>query len=64
MKKMWCLMVLILVLYGCGQQEVLEQLEDVYEVISLQPEVLLVDLPEEAAATVMGSGQNHATFGW
>ena len=62
MKKMWCLMGLILVLYGCGQQEVLEQLEDVYEVISLQPEVLLVDLPEEAAATVMGSGQNHAIY--
>lgn len=62
MKKMWSLFCLTLVLLGCGQQEVLEQIEDVYEVVAPQPGVLLVDFPEEAAATAMGSGQDHSIY--
>lgn len=62
MKKMWCLLWLSLLLLGCDRQEVLEQVEDVYEVMAPQQGVLMIALPEEAAATAMGSGQDHSIY--
>lgn len=62
MKKVWWMLWLILSLCGCGQQEVLEQVEDVYQVMASQPGLLMVALPEEAAATVMGSGQASSIY--
>ena len=60
-KSLLCLLPLVF-LWGCGQQEVFEQLEDVYAVMVPQPGVLSLELPEGAAMTAMGSGEDHAIY--
>lgn len=62
MKKCLLWLLPVLLLWGCGQQEVFEQVEDVYAVSAPQPEKLFVDLPAGAAMTAMGSGEDHAIY--
>lgn len=53
MKKLWILLVTALLLAGCGQQPVMETVEDVYRIpAAAKPQQILVDLPKEAAMPV------------
>lgn len=62
MKKCWLLFLAVVMISGCADQEVFEQVEDVYQVMAPQAAVLYVQLPEEAAVTAMGSGQENAIY--
>lgn len=58
---LWMLPALLLV-SGCAGQEVFEQVEDDYAVIAPAPQSVMVDLPQEAAVTAMGTDRNHAIY--
>lgn len=62
MKKCWLLFLVVLMLSGCGTQEVFEQVEDVYQVVAPQAGRLCVQIPEDAAVTAMGTAQDHAIY--
>lgn len=62
MKKCWFLLLAVLMLSGCGEQEVFEQVEDVYQVMAPRAAAVYVQLPEEAAVTAMGSGKENAIY--
>lgn len=56
MKKVSILLALLLLLTGCGGNEVFERVEDVYAPVEETPKKLALSLPKEAAvATVSGS---------
>ena len=62
MKKCILWLPLLLLLWGCGEQEVFEQVQDVYQVMALQPGILSVDIPADAVVTAMGSGQEDTIY--
>lgn len=56
MKKVSILLALLLLLTGCGGNEVFERVEDVYAPVAETPKKLALSLPKDAAvATVSGS---------
>ena len=56
MKKFCLIMVLALLLTGCGAQETMETVNDPMDVpVAAQEGKIMVNLPEDAAATVMES---------
>lgn len=57
MKKWWILAVLAILLTGCGKKETFETLSDVYVQPVSAPPVwqLVVDVPQDASVTVMGT---------
>lgn len=61
MRKLW-LILLPLLLLGCGSKEVFEQVDDRYEILLPQAQVISLDLPEEAAVAAMSGGGNTLYF--
>lgn len=56
MKRIWLIMVLALLLTGCGAEETLETVADeALQAVSAQPREIHVDLPEEAVLPAMES---------
>lgn len=54
MKRCWVVVMLALVLTGCGKQETMETVNDTYaEPVAAELQQVLVELPEEAALSVM-----------
>lgn len=62
MKKWSIVLLTVLLLSGCAQREVFEQVEDVYQVIAPQPGILLVEIPEDASVSAMGAGQENSIY--
>ena len=62
MKKCLLWLLPVLLLWGCGPQEVFEQIGDVYEVIGIPPQAVAVDLPGDAVVHTLGSGQDNAIY--
>ena len=61
MRKLW-LILLPLLLLGCGNKEVFEQVDDRYEILLPQAQVISLDLSEEAAVAAMSGGGNTLYF--
>lgn len=56
MKKVWIVLVLALLLAGCGAEETMETVADeAVQAVSAQPREIRVDLPEEAVLPAMES---------
>lgn len=62
MKKCWIWLSVFLLLSGCGNQEVFEQMDDVYQAAAPQAAVVSLEIPEDAAVPAIGSGPNHAIY--
>lgn len=63
MRKMWIfVMAAVLALAGCADQEVFEQVQDVYAPQSQNPAQVMVTLPDDAAAPAMGSEENGELY--
>lgn len=58
---LWMLPALLLV-SGCAEQEVFEQVGDDYAVMAPAPGSVQVELPPEAAVTALGSERDHAIY--
>ena len=62
MKKWLVLLLTALLLCGCTEQEIFEQVEDVYQVMAPQPGILLMEIPEDASVSAMESGQENSIY--
>lgn len=62
MRRCLVSLLIVLLLSGCGKQEVFEQVEDVYQVMAPQAGVVKMEIPDDAAATAMGTGADHAVY--
>lgn len=62
MKKWLLLLPMVMLLMGCGQQEVFEQVEDVFQVAAPLPGTVSLDIPNEAMVTALAQSKDSAIY--
>lgn len=62
MRKLWLLLPVLGLLWGCARQEVFERVEDLYQVRPPVAGVIAVDVPADALVTAMATGEDSTIY--